>query len=102
MKKIIVRLLIALLVLIVLAVLAVGLFLDDAVKRGVETVGPRLAKVDIQLKSVKLSLLSGSGKIKGLEVGNPEGYKTASAIKIDTVALALNPGSLFSDKIIIK
>jgi len=102
MKKIIVRVLIALLVLIVLAVLAVSLFLDDAVKRGIETVGPRLTKVDIEVNSVKLSLMSGSGKIKGLVVGNPEGYKTASAIKVGTIGLSLNPGSLLSDKVVIK
>jgi uncharacterized protein involved in outer membrane biogenesis len=102
MKKIVIRLLIAVLVLIVLAVLAVSLFLDGAIKRGVETIGPRLTKVDIQLQSVKLSLLSGSGTIKGLVVGNPEGYKTASAIKIGTIGLALNPGSLLSDKIVVR
>jgi hypothetical protein len=102
MKKIIVRLLIAVLVLIVLAVLAVSLFLDAAVKHGVETVGPKLAKVEVRLDAVHLSLLSGSGKIKGLVVGNPEGYKTESAIKIGTIGLALNPGSLFSDKVVVK
>jgi uncharacterized protein involved in outer membrane biogenesis len=102
MKKIVIRLLIAVLVLIVLAVLAVSLFLDGAVKRGVETIGPRLTKVDVQLKSVKLSLLSGSGTIKGLVVGNPDGYKTPSSIKIGTIGLALNPGSLFSDKVVVR
>ena len=102
MKKIIIRLLIALVVVVVLAVLAVGFFLDGAIKRGVETFGPRLTKVDVKLQSVHLSLFSGSGTVKGLVVGNPEGFKTPSAISVGTVTLALKPGSLLSDKIIIK
>jgi hypothetical protein len=57
--------------------------------------------VDVTLDSVNLSLLSGSGKIKGLVVGNPEGYKTPHAISIGTASLALKPGSLLSDKVII-
>ena len=61
MKKLFIRLLIALVVVVILAVLAVGLFLDGVIKRGVETFGPRLTKVDIKLSSVSLSLLSGAG-----------------------------------------
>jgi uncharacterized protein involved in outer membrane biogenesis len=101
MKKLIIRLLIALVVVVVLVVLAAGLFLDGAIKRGVETFGPRLTKVDIKLQSVHLSLFSGSGTVKGLVVGNPEGFKTPSAISVGTVTLALKPGSLLSDKIVI-
>jgi hypothetical protein len=102
MKKILVRCLIALVILVLLAFLAVGLFLDKAVKRGVETFGPALTQVSVKLDSVSLSLLSGSGKIKGLVIGNPAGYQTPSAINIGSASLALKPGSLLSDKIVIK
>ena len=40
MKKLIIRVSIAVLILLVLGAVAVGLFLDSAVKRGIETVGP--------------------------------------------------------------
>jgi hypothetical protein len=102
MKKLIIRLLIALVVVVVLAVLAAGFFLDGAIKRGVETFGPRLTKVDIKLQSVRLSLFSGSGTVKGLVVGNPEGFKTPSAISVGAATLVLKPGSLLSDKVVIK
>ncbi len=102
MKKLILRLLIALVVVIILAVLAVGLFLDAAIKRGVETFGPKLTKVDVKLKSVTLSLLSGSGSIKGFSLGNPEGFKEPTAISVGAASLALKPSSLLSDKIVIK
>jgi uncharacterized protein involved in outer membrane biogenesis len=102
MKKILVRICIALVVLVVLAALAVHFFLDGAVKRGVETVGPKLTKTEVKLDGVHLSLLSGSGKIKGLIVGNPDPYKTPHAISVGTAALAVQTGSLLSDKLIIR
>jgi uncharacterized protein involved in outer membrane biogenesis len=102
MKKFIMRFLIALVVVAILAVLAAGLFLDGMIKRGVETFGPKLTKVDVKLQSVKLSLFSGACTIKGLVVGNPAGFKTPSAINIGEATLALKPNSLLSDKIVIE
>jgi len=102
MKKLLIRILIALAVIVILAVLAVGLFLDGAIKKGVETIGPQIAKVDIKLDSVNLSLLSGSAKIKGLIVGNPEGYKTPNAISVGSTRVSVSSGSLLSDKIVVK
>jgi uncharacterized protein involved in outer membrane biogenesis len=85
-----------------LIIVSLGFFLDGAIKRGVETVGPMVAKVPITLEGVSLSLFSGSGKVKGLFVGNPEGYKTPSAIRVGQASLSLQPGSVFADKVIIK
>jgi len=102
MKKHLLRIGIGLVVLIILAVLMVSLFLDGAVKRAVETIGPRLTKVEVKLDRVRLSLLSGSGRISGLRVGNPEGFKTPQAISVGSASIALDPGSLLSDKIVIR
>lgn len=102
MKKLVIRILIGLVVLVVLVVVAIGFFLNGAIKKGVETIGPRITKVDVKLDSVSVSLLSGSGKIKGLVVGNPEGFKTPNAISVGSASMALSPGSLLSDKIVIK
>jgi len=101
MKKILIRVGIGLLLLIILAVLGISFFLDGAVKRGVETVGPMLTKVPVKLDAVTLSLWSGSGKMKGLNIGNPEGYKTPQAILVGSASLSLKPASVFSDKVII-
>jgi hypothetical protein len=102
MKKWLVRIVVVLVVLVVVAVVGVGLFLDRGIKKGVETFGPELTKVSIKLDSVSLSLLSGGGKVKGLEVGNPEGYTAPTAIKLSSASLVLLPKSLLTDKIIIK
>lgn len=102
MKKILLRAGVGLIVLIVLVLLVISLFLDGAVKRGIETIGPKLTKVDVKLDTVSLSLLSGSGAIKGLVVGNPEGFKTPHAIQVGSASLSLQPRSLFADKVVIR
>lgn len=102
MKKLVIGFSIAVVILAILGLVAVGLFLDTAVKRGVETIGPMLTKVDVKLDSVSLSLLSGGGKLKGLLVGNPSGYRTPSAIQVGDASLAITPGSIFSSKVVIR
>jgi hypothetical protein len=102
MKKLVKVVLIGLIVLVIVAVLGVHFFLDGAIKRGVEIVGPKVTKTDVKLGSASLSLLSGSGKLTDLLVANPEGYKSASAIQFGSTSLGVKTGSLLSDKIIIK
>jgi hypothetical protein len=102
MKKLLIRLLIALVVVVVIVVVAIGLFLDGAIKKGVETIGPQVTKVDVKLDGVSLSLLSGSGKIKGFVLGNPQGYQTPHAISVGSTSVSVKPGSLLSDKIVVR
>jgi len=101
MKKIIVRLVIALVVVVLLAALGMHFFLDKAIQREAERTGQNLTKVDVKLKFVHISLLSGSGKIKGLSVANPQGFSDKRAIEVGTASLALKPGSVLSSKVLV-
>jgi uncharacterized protein involved in outer membrane biogenesis len=101
-KKILWGLVILLVVLVVVAVIVAGLFLGNIVKAGMETVGPKITRVPITVDAVNLSLLTGSAKIRGLVVGNPEGYKTTQAISVGVVAVGVNPLSVLSDKIVVR
>src|SRR3954454_15188776 len=94
------RLIIVVVVLVVLVLLGVFIFLDSIVKKGVETVGPAVTKVDVKLGSAKISPFSGSGTLKNFVLGNPEGYKTPSAIQVGSVGVSVAPASLRGDKII--
>lgn len=88
--------------LVVIAILVIGFFsLGPIVKAGVETIGPQLTKVEIRLGSVKLSPFSGRGELNQLFVGNPQPFKTSSAIKVGQVVLAVDPKSVASDVIVI-
>lgn len=93
----------ALLVLALMVVVICGfVFLGSIAKAGVEQVGPMVTKTSVKVDGVSLSLFNGSGKIKGFELGNPEGFKTPSAIKVGTVGLSVAPMSVFSDKIVVR
>ncbi len=102
MKKFVVRSLLILIVLVVLAVLATHFFLGTLIKKGVETAGPKITKTDVKLNSASLSILSGSGKINGFVLGNPQGFKTPAAISVGVVNLVIEPRSLFDNKVIIR
>jgi len=47
-------------------------------------------------------LLSGSGKIKGLSVANPQGFSNNKAIEVGTASLALKPSSVLSSKVLVQ
>jgi uncharacterized protein involved in outer membrane biogenesis len=102
MKKTIVRIVIVLAVLLVAGLVAGFLSLNKIVHKSVETVGPALAKVEVKLKDVDLSPFSGSGKLEGLLVGNPPGFKTPAAIQVGTVFMHVEPRSLMGDKVIVR
>lgn len=102
LKKIILIGGISVVVLLVAAVIVVALCLDGIVKKGVETVGPQITKVSITLDSIHIGLLSGSAKVQGLVVGNPEGFKTTNAISVGLAEVGVNPASILSDKIIVR
>jgi hypothetical protein len=92
----------------VLALAAAGLVyffgaqaLNSGVKKGVETIGPRVTQTSVTLDSVSLSPFSGSGTLKGLNVGNPEGFKSENIFQLGQIDIQIDTGTVFSDKIII-
>src|SRR5258706_4134699 len=101
-KKILLVAGLAALVLVVAGIMVAAVFLDDIVKKGVETVGPQIVKVPITMNEVHIGLFTGSAKVKGLIVGNPEGYKTLNAISVGRAEVGVNPMSVLSDKIVIR
>src|SRR5688572_3450760 len=101
MKKV-VRILIVLFILLIVGLVIGFLSLNRIVKKGVETVGPAIVKVEVKVKDVDLSPFSGSGKVEGLLVGNPPGFKLPSAIQAGVVAMKIEPRSLLGEKVIIR
>lgn len=91
----------ALLLLLVAGVIAVGMSLGKIVKTGIETVGPKITQTSFKVDSVNLSPLSGAAGINGFVLGNPDGFKSAQAISLGKAAVSIVPGSILSDKIII-
>src|SRR5262249_43294837 len=86
---------------LILGAIAAHFFLGAIIKRGVETAGPIITKVDVKLDQASLGLLTGTGELKGLGIGNPEGYKAPSAIQVGSMRVQIVPKSLFGDKVIV-
>lgn len=101
MKKLAIRAGVAGLILIIAGIVLFALFLDGLIKKGIETVGPALTQTTLRLDGVSLSILRGSASLRGLTVGNPPGYKGATALEADQISLQLAPASVLSDKVII-
>ena len=91
-----------------LIVLVIALFfifsfmLDKIIHTGVETFGPKLTQTEIRLNEVDVSPLNGSGSLKGLFIGNPEGYKSDKAFYLGEIEIDIAPLSLFSERILIE
>ena len=75
--------------------------LNKGIKSAVETYGPRVTQTDVTLADVNLSILSGSGTLKGLNVGNPEGYKSDNIFALGEIDLKVDTSTVFGDKIVI-
>lgn len=102
MKKRLLWVLFAGLVILVILAAAGFLFLGTIVKAGVEKGGPFITKVPVNLEGAKISVFNGSGELKGFTMGNPEGFKAPQSVRVGSVAVRLEPGSLLSEKMIVR
>jgi hypothetical protein len=100
--KIILGIFVVLFVLFVIAVLVVGAHLGDIIKAGLENAGPRVTQTTLTVDAVDVSLLGGSAGVKGFTLGNPDGFKSPQSISFSNAAISLVPGSVMSDKIVIR
>lgn len=76
--------------------------LGAIVKVAVETLGPKVTQTEVRLDSATLSPFSGSGRLKGLFIGTPPGFKTPAAFRLRSVRMAVDLKSLRSDRIVVK
>ncbi len=73
--------------------------LSKGVLEAVNEFAPKITQTSVVLDDVELSAFSGSGKLSGLVVGNPEGFKTEHAMSLGLVSVKIEPKSVLSDKI---
>ena len=100
--KILKKVLIGVVILLVVVIVAIALFLGQIIKTGVETVGPQVAGVTMTLDKASVNLLKGDVNLKGLIIGNPEGFKTPSLMELGQLVIDIDTGSLMTDTIVIK
>lgn len=69
------------------------------IKDGVETYVPPVIGAQVALANVDLDPANGAASLSGLLIGNPEGFKSDHAFKIDNMNVKLDVASLTSDVI---
>ena len=69
------------------------------IKDGVETYVPPVIGATVALANVDLDPANGAAALSGLVIGNPEGFKSEHAFKIDNMSVKLDLESLASDVI---
>lgn len=79
---------------IVAAIAMVASRLDGIAGRIIEDYGSATTGTDVSVRSVDLAPIRGRGELKHLTIGNPPGFTTDYALRIDDVELALDLGSL--------
>ena len=99
---ILVRLIVLVSFLIFVGWIVGGLYLDRAIKTGIETIGPKITGTAVSLDRVNISVPTGNGRVKGLVVGNPKGFHTNSAFRLGNSRIKFDPTSVFFGKLIIE
>lgn len=80
-------------VLAVLAIIAL-FFLGPLVKTSVNTLGPKLLGVPVSVQHVAIQPLSGSLRLEGMMIGNPEGYSSDALFALKEVRVKIDIASL--------
>lgn len=91
-------------VLVVVAVLGIVLFLgnlDKIIKGAIEGVGSELLGVPLTVTAVEIDARGGKGQISGLSIGNPPGYTSPQAFKMDMIRLGINYDSIGKQPLVI-
>lgn len=77
------------------------IFRDFLIEQGVRRVGTWLLGTPVNIESFSSSF-AGTVEIKGLTVGNPEGYHAPHIFSLRRVFVSLKPLSVLTDKIIVE
>jgi len=99
--KLLLKLVVALVVILVVAVGALMYYVDSVAKRAVESGGSEALGVATTLKGINISLFGGEARLTGLNIANPKGFSQPTFMGLGSGELAVSLGSLSGDTIVI-
>jgi len=102
MKKVVLGAILVLLITIGFSVYYLLSNLDSLVKSAIETYGSEATQTSVRVDNVKIVLQDGSGAIRGLTVGNPQGFNTPLAFSLGEIATQIDLKSLSEDVPVIE
>lgn len=102
LRKILLVILAAIVILAVAVVVFVNLFADRAVKAGIETAATKTLNVGVTINSLDLSIMAGKLTLGNLVINNPPGYQHDKLLQLKNASIAVDVWSLLSDIVNIK
>ncbi len=76
--------------------------IDGIIKAGVERFGPEVTQTEVRLDEVEVAATSGQGALRGLFVGNPDGFEAPSIFELGEVSLDIDVSSITGDTVLIR
>lgn len=76
--------------------------LDSQVASAISRYGSEITGVPVSLSSAHIAIADGRATLRGLVIGNPDGFKTKHALSLGEISMKLDIGSLTTDVIRIK
>lgn len=75
--------------------------LDSMVKSNLESTGTEMLDTSVDVDDVSISILDGSGSIKGITIANPEGFSDSTAVELKQISMKMDVYSLLSDTVVV-
>ena len=95
------RLLIAIAIALVLALVTGVLMIDSIARTGINAAGTYALGVPTSVTEVSIGLLSGESSIQGLAVDNPAGFADAKILTLDRVQLGAGISTILGERIVV-
>lgn len=76
--------------------------LDKMATQAIEDAGDELLAAGVSLESAKVGILDGTLKLSGFVISNPDGFSSDTALRVGSVVLDVDLGSLGDEVIIVQ
>ncbi len=102
MKKLLKIVAVLVLIVVVGLVVVSVFFLGPTVRKAANTMGPEILGVPVAMGKTSVLPLRGELRLSELEIGNPDGFKSAHLFSMDKLSVDMKPSSVFSDTVVVK
>jgi hypothetical protein len=76
--------------------------MDEAVRRALHHYGREMTQASVQVGAVQINPIDGRGEIRQLHIGNPPGFRTPYAARVEQIELQLDVRTLAEQVIVIR
>ena len=76
--------------------------LDGLIKNAITSYGSAMTQATVSVGAVRIAPADGKGTISDLLIGNPQGFKTAHALKVGRIDVEIDIGSVPKEVIVVR